>query len=131
MVTTGALAACGGSAPELESPLRAPTGVEKLDGISDAIKTPTRAKIGDLVLLLESDDPLTRSAAIYALRQITGETMGFVADDEIDDRRYAVSKWQVWLDLQPEGANTWKRATGGTGPSSRTRQTSGGGMTRG
>lgn len=125
------LPACGGAAPKSESPLRAPTGVEKLDGIRDAINVPTRTKIGDLILLLESDDPLTRSAAIYALRQITGETMGFVADDEIDDRRYAVSKWQAWLDLQPEGANTWKRATGGTGPSGGSVHSSGGGMTRG
>lgn len=53
---------------------------------------------------LEHPDPLIRARAILVLKERTGETFGYRADDRPADRAAAVARWRAWL-----------RQTGGVG----------------
>ncbi len=50
-----------------------------------------------MVDALDSPDPLVRARAILVLRERTGETFGYKADDVPDERSAALSRWRAWL----------------------------------
>jgi HEAT repeat protein len=50
-----------------------------------------------LVADLDDPDPAIRSAAINALQQMTGQTLGYRYYDDTDERRPAVMRWKHWL----------------------------------
>ncbi len=45
---------------------------------------------------LEDPDPLVRSKCLLLLEDATGETFGFRADQEPDERAAAVARWRAW-----------------------------------
>ncbi len=59
----------------------------------------------ELVKNLGSDDPAERFYAIRALKQITGETFGYVFYDDEIKRLPALNRWNDWL-KQRQAADT-------------------------
>ncbi|MDJ0521996.1 MAG: HEAT repeat domain-containing protein [Planctomycetota bacterium] len=50
-----------------------------------------------MVDALESPDPLVRARAILVLRENTGETFDYKADDVPGERAAAVARWRAWM----------------------------------
>lgn len=122
MATAAGLGAtCAGwgcsSEPLPTQGLDSPSGSARVEAMGQAVRNPTHEGVGDLIRSLQSDDPLTRAAAIYSLRQITGTDRGYVADDPPVRRREAVERWVAWYELEPSGkpANTSPGASGPAG----------------
>jgi HEAT repeat protein len=63
---------------------------------------------------LRSEDPQTRFVAIYRLKEVTGEDLGFVATDPPADREVAVARWESWYrEVGPGGAGARLLPPGG------------------
>jgi len=56
-----------------------------------------RRALPTLVQSLEDVDPLVRARAILVLRDNTGETFAYRADDDPVERSAAVARWRAWL----------------------------------
>lgn len=65
--------------------------------IDDAARSGNHAAIPNLVECLGSDDDLVRFNAIEALRQLTGQDLGYRFDDPSALRREAILRWQEWV----------------------------------
>jgi HEAT repeat protein len=62
-----------------------------------------RRGLGTLVDGLEDLDPLVRARAILVLKEGTGETFEYRADDNPVDRSAAVARWRFWLQRTSAG----------------------------
>jgi len=75
------------------------------DRLVPAIKTDVskgdRNAIPYMVKDLESDDPAVRMYAIDGLRRMTGQDFGYVYYAAPEDRKPALERWRLWLELQP------------------------------
>jgi len=56
-----------------------------------------RRGLSTMIDALESPDPLVRARAILVLRENTGETFGYKADDKPEDRAAALARWRAWI----------------------------------
>src|SRR4051794_33811886 len=66
-------------------------------GIKQAVRTRNLHHAEKLVSNLNSDDPAIRFYAIRGLRELTGETFGYLYYAGDDARKPALKQWQVWL----------------------------------
>ena len=87
------LAACGSVPKGLDSPLP----VARASAIAQAAEAGDQSAVADLVAMLESDDAVMRMLAHRALRDITGEDMGYNFADDDSMRRAAAARWRQWL----------------------------------
>lgn len=53
-------------------------------------------EVGALIDGLESDDPWARAWCLSALREVTGQSFGFDAQAESEERAQAVARWRSW-----------------------------------
>ncbi len=53
-------------------------------------------EVGELIEGLDSDDPWARAWCLAALREVTGQTLGFDAQAESAERAEAVARWRSW-----------------------------------
>lgn len=85
------LGGCGSTIrPDFESPEPAARNA----AIVDAAARNDRSAVPQLVRMLESDDPATRSLAISALERLTGQTHGYEAWDTPLRREEAIARWR-------------------------------------
>lgn len=68
----------------------------RLDAIVDAAADEDPGAVRPLIVLLESDDPAVRLAAIRTLERITGETFGYDFAAPAWKRREQVDRWEAW-----------------------------------
>ena len=68
--------------------------------ITEAAEKHDRAAIPNLIEMLDSDDPVVRLAAIRALEQLTGQTLGYDYADPEWKRKDAANAWQRWYQSQ-------------------------------
>ena len=68
-----------------------------IPAMQEAARTHDEQAVGQLVVDLESDDPAIRFYAIRALKEITGNTLGYRYYDEDAERKPAVKRWKQWL----------------------------------
>lgn len=61
--------------------------------IEDAAREGDQSAIGELIELLDSDDPAVRLMAINALERLTGQTYGFRHYDSMMQRRESIARW--------------------------------------
>jgi hypothetical protein len=85
---------------------QAPRGPLVIDDPDPSIKIPAmreaalqrdKTKLCKLVAQLDSDDPAVRFYAINSLKDLTGETFGYVYYEDDDKRKPAVVKWKKWI----------------------------------
>ena len=69
----------------------------KIPAIKKAVDARQTATAPQLVNSLDSEDPAVRFYAIRALRDLTGETFGYVWYAGDGDRARAVQNWKLWL----------------------------------
>ena len=74
--------------------------------------TPPKSELKPVVAMLDSADPMERFMAADALRDLTGQEMGFQPAAPLPVRAAAVERWKSWLQSQPDGFNT--HSAGGT-----------------
>lgn len=53
-------------------------------------------EVGTLIDGLEADDPWARAWSLAALREVTGQTLGFDVQAGADERAVAVARWRSW-----------------------------------
>ncbi len=87
------LAACASVPRGLDSPVP----VARASAIAHVAEAGDQNALVDLVALLESDDAVTRMLAHRALRDITGEDLGYNFADAESTRRAAADRWRQWL----------------------------------
>ena len=68
--------------------------------------TPPKSELKPVVAMLDSADPMERFMAANALRDLTGQKMGFEPAAPLPVRAVAVERWKSWLQSQPDGFNT-------------------------
>ena len=68
--------------------------------------TPPKNELKPVVEMLESDDPMERFMAGEALRDLTGQNMGYQPADPLPVRAQAVERWRSWLQAQPNSRDT-------------------------
>ncbi len=97
------LAAClvvpllGGCGSTIRADFESAEPAARNAAIVDAAARNDRAAIPNLVRMLESDDPATRSLAISALERLTGRTHGYEAWETPQRRDEAVTRWRQEL----------------------------------
>ncbi|MEX2218332.1 MAG: HEAT repeat domain-containing protein [Phycisphaerales bacterium] len=108
---TALLPACRKPPEGFESP--APDA--RLRAISKAAESSDRASVPHLIEMLGSDDPLVRMAAIHALEDLTGQTLGYEHWAPAHERREALQRWLKWNNpqAQPGAAPAGTSADGG------------------
>lgn len=89
------LAGC--SVPPREASFDSVDPVETTMAIEQASETRDLTKIDELISQLDSSDPAIRLVAIAALRDLTGQDLGYNPGDKESDRLAAVSRWEQWL----------------------------------
>jgi HEAT repeat protein len=90
-----ALAALGTACapPRDDAGFDSPLPSARIASIQDAGRTRDDASVERLIEQLDASDPAVRLAAIEALFRITGETLGYRADDPPAERAAAVDRW--------------------------------------
>lgn len=70
----------------------------------DAIKsgTPPATQLKPVVTMLLSSDPMERFMAIEALRDLTGEDLGYDASAPLPVRAMGVERWRTWIEEQSQ-----------------------------
>jgi len=91
------LAGCG---PVVTPSFDSPEPAARNAAIVQAAETRDKGSVGDLVKMLDSDDPATRVLAIRTLERITGETLGYDPHADATARAIATRKWHAWQDAQ-------------------------------
>lgn len=87
-------AGCGSTvAPSFESVEPAARNA----AIVEAARTNDATSAPELVRMLSSDDPTTRVLAIRTLEQLTGQTRGYDATGDEEERDQAIERWNAWL----------------------------------
>lgn len=71
--------------------------VETTMAIEQAAQTRDLTKVDELVVQLESCDPAIRLVAIAALRDMTGQDLGYNPGDCEADRLAAIERWHAWV----------------------------------
>lgn len=64
--------------------------------------TPPKAELAQVVEMLDSSDPMERFLASDALRELTGQQMGYQPAAPLPVRAVAVNRWKTWLQSQPD-----------------------------
>lgn len=97
LLTSSALAA-GCFTLEPSPAFDSPLPQDRFLAIRQAGRDADPAAVPSLVRQLAADDLLARSAAVDALRRITGTTLGFDPDAPTDERHRAIGRWTDWID---------------------------------
>lgn len=92
------LAGC--SLPPREASFDSVDPVETTMAIEQATETRDLNKVDELISQLDSSDPAIRLVAIAALRDLTGQDLGYNPGDNESDRLAAVSRWEQWLNAE-------------------------------
>lgn len=71
--------------------------VVRYEAATAMLRMGDRRGLATMVDALDSPDPLVRARAILVLSDRTGETFGYKADDEPDERAAALSRWRAWM----------------------------------
>lgn len=74
--------------------------VENTMAIERAAESRDLGSIDKLVSQLDSSDPAIRLVAIAALRELTGQDLGFNPADAESDRLAAIERWENWVRAQ-------------------------------
>ncbi len=69
----------------------------RYEAATSMLRMGDRRALETMVRGLESPDPLVRARAILVLRESTGETFGYKADDVPGERSAAVARWRAWM----------------------------------
>jgi DNA-binding transcriptional LysR family regulator len=77
-----------------------PDPAGKIPAMRQAVRQQDRSGIAHLVSDLDSDDPAVRFYAITALRELTGQDLGYIYYDDDPERTSAVERWKEWLASQ-------------------------------
>lgn len=97
-----ALGMCGvvasGCRPGKVEGFESPQPAARVDAILEAAARGDQGAVRDLIVMLDSDDPLTRMLAIRTLERLTGESMGYAHDAPEPQRRAAVDRWVAWYE---------------------------------
>jgi len=93
--------------PEPKS-LTSDSAPSAIPAIKDAGESKDQKSIPRLITDLDDPDPAIRFAAIYALAEITGQTLDYYYYDDAADRRPAVARWQAWLNEHPVSSGSGK-----------------------
>lgn len=88
---------CTGAASEAVG-FHEPDPQARIRAVQEAVETEDRAKLDELVEMLDSDDSAQRFFAINALEEITGNTFGYRHFDPPLVRREAINRWVEWLE---------------------------------
>jgi hypothetical protein len=89
------LGAC--SVPPKEPDFESIDPVETTMAIEQASTTRDLTKVDELVAQLDSSDPAIRLVAIAALRDLTGQDLGYNPSDKESDRLAATQRWEDWI----------------------------------
>ncbi len=73
---------------------------KRLGALREAAATNDPETIQPMIEMLESDDPAQRLLAIAALRERTGQTLGYDHTAPEADRHEAVERWKAWYERQ-------------------------------
>lgn len=68
----------------------------RFEAATSMLRMGDRRGLGTMIDGLEHPDPLIRARAILVLKERTGETLGYKADDRPPDRAAAVARWRAW-----------------------------------
>lgn len=77
-----------------------PVPTSRAAAIADAAAARDEAALPALVSLLESEDAVVRMLAHRALRDLTGEDLGYDFAGGDADRREAAQRWRAWLEAR-------------------------------
>ena len=66
--------------------------------------TPPAEELKPVVAMLLSSDPMERFMAIEALRDLTGQDLGYNPSDPLPVRAMGVERWRAWI--QNEGSSS-------------------------
>ncbi|HEX5137619.1 MAG TPA: HEAT repeat domain-containing protein [Planctomycetota bacterium] len=84
--------------PDLEGALKDPVDYVRYEAASQLGNMGSKSGYGVLVEGLESDRVEYRFKCFEALRDLTGNTFGYVHNAPDEERAEAVAKWKTWLD---------------------------------
>lgn len=68
--------------------------------IEQAAERKDLSKVDELVAELDSSDPAIRLVAIAALRDLTGQDLGYNPGDKESDRLAAIQRWEQWVNTE-------------------------------
>lgn len=100
LVALPLLGAC--SAPSEEPMFGSISPTETTMAIEQAARQKDLTKVDDLVSELDSSDPAIRLVAIAALRDLTGQDLGYNPSDKESDRMAAIDRWVAWIRAERE-----------------------------
>ena len=69
----------------------------KIPAISKAVREHDQSVIPQLIRELDNDDAAVRIYAIHALRDLTGERLGYEPYLDEDHRKASIERWKKWL----------------------------------
>jgi HEAT repeat protein len=84
------------AAPALLEASRDPSQLVRYEAATSLLRIGDDRGFPVLISGLEDPDPRIRAKCILQLKDTTGETLGFIADDAPDDRAAAVARWRAW-----------------------------------
>jgi hypothetical protein len=93
------ISACflAGCIPQETQSIGATDPMASIPAIQEAARKKDQSAVPALIKKLGSDDPAVRFYTIEALKEITGQTMGYRFYDDPDQRKLAIAQWQKWM----------------------------------
>jgi hypothetical protein len=97
LLIVACLLAAAGCIPQETQSINAVDPQACIPAMQEAARKKDRSAVPALVDRLNSDDAAVRFYAGEALKEITGQTMGYHYYDDLDDRMLAITRWRKWL----------------------------------
>ncbi len=114
LVALPLLGAC--SAPSEEPMFGSISPTETTMAIEQAARQKDLTKVDELVAELDSSDPAIRLVAIAALRDLTGQDLGYNPSDKESDRMAAIDRWVAWIRAEREAGRLPSEPSPGASP---------------
>ena len=115
LVALPLLGAC--SVPPEEPMFGSISPAETTMAIEQAARQKDLSKVDELVAELDCSDPAIRLVAIAALRDLTGQDLGYNPSDKETDRLAAIDRWVAWVRAEREAGRLPPEPPSGASPS--------------
>ncbi len=103
LITSWSVSGCG---PTIDPSFDSPEPAARNAAIVRAAGQEDQKAVGDLVRMLESDDPATRLLAIVTLERLTGERFGYEHGASEVEREKSIDLWEAYLQKSKELVGT-------------------------